>query len=387
MLPKKPAAKIARITTVPLAFVHILKQLHYLKSQGIELELISSDGGYWETVDAILDAKKHIIEIPREIRPWKDLVAFWRLFRHFRRAGYDIVHSTTPKAGLLVALSARLAGVPVRIHTFGGQRWATMTGYRRILLRLADRIICRLDTQVYADSPSQAEYLIAEGITARNRISVLHRGSLGGIDLDRFDAGKYKDENASIRKNLGLSSESVKILFVGRITKDKGIMELVAALVRLTQMSKNVDLILVGPFEPHLDPLPPSTLKIIQSHPNIHTTGFQTHPEHYYGIADVFCLPSYREGFCTAVMEAAAMGLPTIGTRIPGLVDSVADGKTGILVTPHDTTALVSALTLLIDDKALRHRMGADAKSRAVRDFDCQLLAEKLMQAYESLRQ
>jgi glycosyltransferase involved in cell wall biosynthesis len=372
--------KIARIVSIPLAFVHILKQLNYFREKGLQVELISSEGDYWEVIDKAVGLRRHIIRIPRDINPFKDLLALWLLFRHFRKSTYHIVHSTTPKAGLLVALSAFLAHVPIRLHTFTGQRWATLAWPLKGILRVADKTICRLNSRVYADSHSQAEFLIREGIVARHKISVLHRGSLGGIDLDRFDPHRYEMERQRIREQLGLAPNSVNVLFVGRITRDKGIIELIDAFTMLTHSTDGINLLLVGPFEPHLDPLPQRTVETIKNHNNIHAVGLQPQPEHYYRVADIFCLPSYREGFGTVVLEAAAMGLPTVGTRIPGLVDSVVDGETGILIDRHCADDLSAALARLIDDEELRN-----AQERARRDFDYRLIAEKQLEEYRNL--
>ncbi|MFC1462389.1 glycosyltransferase family 4 protein [Verrucomicrobiota bacterium] len=377
--------KLARVVSVPIAFVHILKQLNYLVENGVDLHLVSSGGEFLDTVRKEVPCEHLCVDIRRDMNIWRDILAVLRLRRMFRCGGYQVVHSSTPKAGLLCAIAARLAGVPVRLHTFTGQRWVTLTGAARWIMRLCDRIIAALNTGVYADSPSQRQFLVDEGIVSADRISVVHKGCLGGVDFERFSAERLREQGGEAIGELGLNDTALRLVFVGRVTKDKGIAELVDVFSELAAAGRDIDLILVGPFEQDLDALPPETVAMIERHARIHHVGLTPVPECYLSAGHVFCIPSYREGFGTVVVEAAAMGLPAIGTRIPGLVDSILDGETGLLVEPGNRAGLRDAIERFLEDRELAGRMGAKARERARSDFEYKIIAEKILAEYTRL--
>jgi hypothetical protein len=199
-LRKKP--KLARIAAIPNTFGHILGQLRLMSESGFQVDLISSDGEFMEVVREKLPCRHIVIEIRREINLIRDIKALIELYRILKRNGYDIVHSSTPKAGLLTAIAAFFARVPVRIHTFTGQRWVSTKGLLRLVLRLSDRVIGWFSTRVYADSASQAQFLVEEGIVGRNSIKVIQKGCLGGIDFDKFSENAYSSEKAKIESEL-----------------------------------------------------------------------------------------------------------------------------------------------------------------------------------------
>jgi glycosyltransferase involved in cell wall biosynthesis len=269
---------------------------------------------------------------------------------------------------------------------FTGQVWVEMQGTTRKIMRFCDWIIGHLNTQCYTDSASQRDFLINERLVAASKLSVLGAGSVGGVDLERFSPKVFgKKRAAAIRRKLGIAEQSFVILFVGRLTQDKGIRELVAAFQRLQRDRKDVELILVGPFEPERDPLPRETLDELSANQNIHVIGFSPEPEKYMAVADVFCLPSYREGFGSVVIEAAAMGLPSIASSVVGLVDAVVDGETGLLVPAKDVFALKQALIRMLSAPDTRRRMGHAARKRAVRDFDAKIINRLVVEEYKKL--
>jgi len=376
---------MARVVSIPLAFVHILDQLRCIRDAGIDVDLVSSPDPLIEKTQAYTGLPFVPVTIPREIRPTADIVALWRLTRLFRAKGYDIVHSSTPKAGIIGMLAAWFARVPVRLHTFTGQRWVTTCGLLRTVLRACDRLTVALATQVYTDSPSQRDFLVAEGIVSSGKIRVIHRGCMGGIDPERFSREKFLDQTTALMTEYGMKRNSVKLVFLGRVTRDKGIVELVDAFVSLHEQHPDVELILVGPYEPNLDPVPPRAVGLIDGHEAIHAVGFCSNPQRFLALGDIFCIPSYREGFGTVVIEAAAMELPAVGTRIPGLVDSIAEGETGLLVEKANTEALREGLRRLVDDAGLRTSMGRAAHERAIRDFGYQIIARDVIADYRAL--
>lgn len=377
--------KIARIVTVPIAFVHIKAFLRFLKNKDVDVSLISSKGIYEDVLLKEVGLPIIPLEIPREISLKRDLISLWNLINLFRKSDFDIIHSSTPKAGLLSALAGVLSPKTIRIHTFTGQRWATVKGPLRRLLKFLDKVIIRLNHQCYADSPSQINYLKAEGVARGGEVICLNKGSYGGIDCERFNNERFPQARQDILSELNLSSDAVLVLFVGRVTKDKGIEELVRAHILATKINSKIKLIIIGPFEPELDIIDSEILDIIKNDPSIFQLGFRSDVEKYFSGSDLFCLPSYREGFGTVVLEAAACELMTVGTRIPGLVDSIVDGETGVLVSLKNTEELKDAILSLAHDDKRRKELSIKAKKRARTDFDSQVMAQLQWAEYERL--
>ena len=376
--------RICRVATVPFFFLHHLGgQIRFIADAGHEVDLICSRGPGFEELAKIPGIRIHAIEIPRRISPLLDAIALIRLFHLFRRRGYDIVHSTTPKAGLLSALAGRLAGVPVRMHTFTGQPWAELSGIIRWLAVTSDRVVTRLNTQCYADSGSQQKFLVNEGICTSDRVLVLGAGSLAGVDIKKTEQTKALFRSAAVRKTLAIPDEIPVIAFVGRVTRDKGIVELIQAFEHILAAGVDCFLIIVGPFETGGDAALEKELTQVRHHPKIRLIGYDATPGKYLAIADLLCLPSYREGFGNVVIESAVMGIPTVGTSIIGLADSVVDGVTGLLVQPKDSRALADALVLLLRDKGRRTRMGLAARERAIQLFDAARVNESVLHEYE----
>lgn len=379
--------RVCRIATVPFFLLHHLgEQIAASARAGHEVVLVSSPGAEAEALRALPGVSHHAIDIPRQISVFRDLAALLRLLAFFRRQRFDLVHSTTPKAGLLTALAGRLAGVPVRLHTFTGQAWAERGGWVRRIAKACDRLMVRLNTRCYADSISQRDFLVAQGIAAADEITVLGQGSLAGVDFTRFNRER-RGAGAALKARLNIPAGAPVVGFVGRVTKDKGIRELVAAFDRLEQLGcRDAHLVLVGPLEPERDPLPDELVARLHADGRIRMVGYSPAPEDYVALFDVFCLPSYREGFGNVVLEAAAMGIATVGTRIVGLTDAIVDGVTGILVPPKDVAALAEALARVLLDDALRLRLGEQAESRTAALFDARKVNAEVLAEYESLR-
>jgi glycosyltransferase involved in cell wall biosynthesis len=378
---------IARIVTIPEAFVHITSFLKYLNNNTeVDLTLVSSDGKYRKVLIEAVGKDITPISISRDIELWNDLKSLFALTVFFIKKRFTIVHSSTPKAGIITALAGMWFPQMIRIHTFTGQRWANLSGFKRELLKLIDRLIIKLNTQCYADSQSQIEYLIAEGVAKSGEVLCINRGSYGGIDINRFDNAKYPEARKNLLNEININDDSkIIILFVGRITRDKGIEELISAFQEAYQENQQLELVLVGPYESHIDAISEHTLKQISEDKNIRHLGFKTKPELYFSGADIFCLPSYREGFGTVVLEAAACNLLTIGTRIPGLVDSVVDNETGILVDKKDIKQLKEAILKIANDQTLRLKLSSNARIRARKEFDANYLVQLQWQEYQRL--
>lgn len=378
--------RVARVSTVPFfVLTQLSSQIRTLQALGAEITVIASDDEFADTMGTLGNVAFTPINISRDISPLKDLVSLINLFREFKSARFDIVHSTTPKAGLLCAIAAFCARTPVRIHTFTGQPWVTTTGIKRLILKYCDRLIAALNTHCYTDSQSQKQFLIDNKIVRPSDITVLGSGSLAGVDINRFTRDRFSEEELlSLRIQLQIPAEAKLVLFVGRITQDKGIQELIEAFTTVASEDQCLHLLLVGPFEENGQAIVDS---VRGSHvaERIHSAGFSDEPEKYMAIADLLCLPSYREGFGTVVIEAAAMRLPTVGTDIYGLSDAVVDGVTGVLVPPRDAVALSLALIGMLNNNDARRQMGENAHVRAHAEFDSVKCATLLLDDYKRL--
>lgn len=379
--------RVARVSTVKFfVYTQLYTQLKIIKSSGMDLTVISSeDDDLSNNANDLSEFNFIGINIPRNISPIKDLFALLKLIRIFRAEKFDIVHSTTPKAGLLCAIAGRVAGVKIRLHTFTGQPWSTMTGLKRTLLLSCDKVIGYLNTCCYTDSISQKQFLIENGVSEDLSLIVLGQGSLAGVDLSRFNPTCFSEnKKLELRKELTIPDEALIILFVGRVTLEKGVRELLAAFEYVLSQDVNAYLLFVGPFELDgqacLDGI--NNLKIKEK---IRVAGYSSEPEKFMAISGLLCLPSYREGFGTVVIEAAAMALPTVGSEIYGLSDAVVNGETGILVPARDSQLLGDALVQLLRDVDLRAEMATKAQKRALDYFDSSYLGRLMVKEYVKL--
>lgn len=387
----EPAAlegiRVARISTVPFFVLSQLKhQIESIGASGAQVVVVTSGGQEFSSLQAITGVTCKMVEIPRSISPWRDCLALWQLFRFFRRSQIDIAHSTTPKAGLLTAVAAFLARVPVRLHTFTGQPWVNMKGVMRRFARWSDSLIARLNTRCYTDSASQRQFLIEQGVIPPERLFVIGAGSLAGVDIERFNPARFSEqERLALKLRAGIPQDAPVLLFVGRITADKGVRELLDAFREIKTAGSTAHLIFVGHFDSEIGGGAGISRHDIEGIRDVYIAGFTECPEMYMAIADILCLPSYREGFGTVVIEAAAMGVPTVGSDIYGLSDAVIHGETGMLVPPRDTTALANALSDMLTDAERRKKMGQAARQRAEALFDARQVNAKLIAEYRDL--
>lgn len=358
--------RIARISTVAF-FVEtqLHAQISNIVQSGAQVTVVASEA----TLDReILGSHYVSIEIPRKIELYRDFSALLKLWRFFRRSDFDIVHSTTPKAGLLCCLAAKFAGVPIRLHTFTGQPWVGLTGVKRFLSKGSDKLIARLNTHCYADSSSQKDFIVKSGITSPERISVLGSGSLAGINLERFNPLRFSgSDKDALKAKLGIASSASVLLFVGRLSREKGLVELLAAFQKTIADNANTFLILLGPPEADMEYFLEGVTAAVKE--KIIMPGFSSEPERFMAIADILLLPSYREGFGTVIIEAAAMGVPAIGTNIYGLSDAIIAGTTGLLVPVKCIDELAAAIKTLMQDSGMRLEMSRNARERVEKEF------------------
>ena len=318
------------------------------------------------------------IRIARKFAPISDLGAVYSLARFLKKSDFQIVHSVTPKAGLITAIAGRLAKTPIRIHWFTGQVWVVKSGIQRWLLKNLDRLVAWLTTSVLVDSPSQRNFLIEQGIINPIKAQVLESGSIAGVDTDRFRPNP--EMRVATRAELGIEDPNAPIiLFVGRLNHDKGIDTLLQAFSS-QEIQHGSYLLLVGPDEGKYIPQIPKVLG--ERLENFRYIPFTTEPEKYMAASDIFCLPSLREGFGLVIIEAGSSGLPSVASRIYGITDSIIDGETGMLIQSGSIDELIQALNCLLRSPSSRLEMGTQARERVQYLWRIDLLQKSLSDYY-----
>jgi glycosyltransferase involved in cell wall biosynthesis len=375
--------RVCLVATVPMPLVVFMGPHIRTLGQHYDITIVTSGGVGFGSADSLSPllgegASYLNLQLEREVSVFADLLALIGLWRLFRREKFQVVHSITPKAGLLTMIAGLLAGVPVRIHWFTGQVWATRQGSGRWLLKTLDRLLAACSTHLLIDSPSQSNFLIREGVIRPIQVTVLGQGSVCGVDTNRFQPSPVS--RSKIRENLGITDTAVVALYLGRLKSDKGIPELVSAFLLAAQQRADLHLLLAGPDEEGMQALVAHTLSTVAD--RIHFVGFTKEPETLMAAADFFVLPSHREGFGASVIEAAACGIPTIGSRIYGLTDAIVDGETGLLVPVGDVVGIADAMIRLAMDQDFRLTLGEQALARVKRDFRQEALTDALLNYY-----
>jgi glycosyltransferase involved in cell wall biosynthesis len=371
--------KLCYVATIP-AVVHAFLRVHIqAAAEKYEVTVICNFADKHLLYG--LNARFILLPIKRKPSPWRDMLILLQLYQIFRRERFNIVHSIMPKTGMLTMLAARLARVPIRIHTFTGQVWVTKQGVKSILLKWFDKLIANFATCVLADSPSQRDFLINQRVITQDKVIVIGAGSICGVDPLRFRPDS--DVRRTTRDSLSIAQNSKVILFVGRLNRDKGILDLAAAFDMIAKHNPDTVLLLVGAEE---DVLFSQVEEICYKElDHLRYVSFTSTPEHYMATADIFCLPSYREGFGMTIIEAAACGVPVVASRIYGITDAVAEGKTGLLFMAGDVDALTKALLNLIAENELRQCMGNAARVRTLELFPSEKISHKMMMLYDKL--
>lgn len=355
----KKDKNIAFIVSSPTTLVWLESLINKLSLE-YNVSVIANFNGSFLLKKELLDIVEVVtIPIVREINIFKDLKALILLFKFFSSKNFLIVHSITPKAGLLAMISSWACRTPIRIHTFTGQIWYTKSGLFRWILKCFDSVIIFFSTFIQVDSFSQKSFLVKEGLVSEKNSFVIGKGSISGVDITRFN--ERPSVRDKIRSDMN-SEDKLIILYLGRLKKDKGILDLVEAFKILRNKSLKIDLWIVGPDEENLTP-------IISSVVGIKQISYTSEPEAYMTSADIFCLPSYREGFGNVIIESAACGVPSVVNEIYGLTDSVVKNKTGLFAKTRSVESLADTLEVLITDDSLRSELGRNAQKRARKDF------------------
>ena len=353
--------KIIRTSTIPESLNifcgGVLKELH--EHDGYNVIALSSPGPALQTIQDREGVKTYAVPMERHISPIKDLVSLWGLLKVFHKEKPTMVHSITPKAGLLSMLAAWICRVPVRLHTFTGLVFPTATGLKQKLLIFTDRLTCACATHIVPEGEGVKKDLITYNIT-KKPLKVLGHGNVRGIDLEYFNPLLPEVDSEAVKiRTQGIFT----FIFIGRLVRDKGVNELVKAFSQLNVLYPQTRLILVGPFEDKLDPLEPETMAEIERNMAIQAVGPQEDVRPWLTASDVFVFPSYREGFPNVVIEAGAMGLPSIVTDINGSREIIIEGKNGIIIPPRDAERLRQCMEHFITDNSLASRLSVEARS------------------------
>src|SRR5690606_29999766 len=336
-----------------------------MSQNGFEVIGVSSPGEILEEVGQDEGIETIPIEMTRTISPFRDLKALLELVKLFRKEKPQIVHTHTPKAGLLGMMAAKITGVPHRLHTVAGMPLSVATGAKRQLLNQMEKLTYACATRVYPNSYGLEQFILEEKFTSSKKLKVIGKGSSNGIDTEHFDPDLVSDETKNaLRKKWGIKENDFVFVFVGRVVKDKGINELVQAFSKLKPETLNLKLLLVGPLESELDPLKPETLREIETDPDIISTGFQKDVRPYFAIANVLVFPSYREGFPNVVMQAASMQLNCIVSNINGCNEIIQNGENGWIVPAKNLEKLQARMQWCLQNKETSQQMGL--KSRKI---------------------
>lgn len=366
--------KLIRSATVPQSLNTFCRGVLSELSQKYEVVAVSSPGEVLDEVGVREGVRTIAVPMSRHISLANDLKSLWRMWRVLRKEHPDMIHSMTPKAGLISMMAGWLAGVPVRVHTFTGLVWPTATGLRRRILMATDWLTCACATHVIPEGEGVKNDLLNHHIT-RKPIKVLGYGNVRGIDLDHYNPDEFKTEQ----------HEGFTFVFVGRIVRDKGINELVAAFDHLHKEHPDTRLVLVGAREDNLDPVAPQTIERISLDEGIEAVGSQKDVRPFYAQADALVFPSYREGFPNVVIEAGAMGLPSIVTDINGSREIIIDGKNGVIIPPRDEEALYQAMKRFVTHPNEVASMAANARPLIASRYEQDYVRQCLYDFYKEI--
>ena len=374
--------KLIRVTTVDLSLHVLLEgQLGFLNKE-FEVVGVAADTGLLKAVGEREGIR--VIDVPmhRDIALWSDFKCICRLVRIFRKEKPFIVHSNTPKGSLLSMIAAKLTRVPNRIYLVTGLRFQGEKGAKRWLLKTMERIACSCATKVIPEGLGVKKTLIEEGIT-RKPLEVVHNGNINGIDMAYYSQEACPRSREEMRRELGLGEDDFAFVFIGRIVGDKGMNEL-AEILRCAQDDR-IKLILVGRFESELDPLEEGNEEFFRMSGNVRYVGYQSDVRPYLLAADALVFPSYREGFPNVVMQAGAMGLPSIVTDINGCNEIIIEGENGRIIPPRDKEALGNMMAWFVEHPSEVARMAANAREMIASRYDRQDVWNALLKMYKSL--
>lgn len=376
--------KLLRVTTVPMSLKTLLKGQHkFMSEKGFEVVGVSSSGQTLQEVHNEEHIKTVVLEMTRTISPIQDLKSLYNFYKLCKKEKPLIVHSHTPKAGIVGMLGAKLAKVPIRLHTVAGLPLMEATGFKRMILDFVEKLTYSCSTGVYPNSKGLYEFIVKNKYAPKQKLKVIANGSSNGINTSFFSPSQVSEEKKNeLKQQLGVKPNDFVFVFVGRLVGDKGINELVEAFSSLD--TANVKLLLVGPTEKELDPLKENTLHEIQTNPNILSVGFQKDVRPYFAISDALAFPSYREGFPNVVMQAGAMELPSIVSDINGCNEIIVEGENGLIFPPKQVNPLLKAMKQLLENKELYTQLKQNSRRMIVERYEQSVVWEAILQEYNN---
>lgn len=384
--------KLIRITTVPISFKVLLKgQLRFMASNGFDVKGVSSEGEELREVHENEGIAVEAITMSRKITPFQDLKSLWQMWNFLRKEKPQIVHTHTPKAGIIGMLAARLAGVPHRLHTVAGLPLMEAIGTKRKILNFVEKLTYSSATRVYPNSKGLYDFILQNNFTQSNKLKIIANGSSNGIDTAFFSPDQVTEiEKVTLREKLNIQPDDFVFVFVGRIVSDKGINELIKAFSELQTVENKptgIKLLLVGGLENDLDPLNPETLAEINQNKDIISVGFQRDVRSFFAIADALVFPSYREGFPNVVMQAGAMGLPSIVSDINGCNEIIIEGENGLIIPSKNVEKLKEKMLTLAKDKNLYTKLKGNSRRMIENRYEQSVVWNALLEEYEGLLQ
>lgn len=379
--------KLIRITTVPLSLKHLIKgQMRFMSENGFDVTIISADGEEIQDVINNEECKHITIPLTRKITPIQDLKATYSLYKLFKKEKPQIVHTHTPKAGIVGMLASYFAKVPNRLHTVAGLPLLEAIGVKRKILNIVEIITYSCATKVYPNSYGLKEIIKENQFAKEDKLKVIANGSSNGIDTSYFDPELFSiKDNEHLKTKLRIKKTDFVFIFVGRIVSDKGINELVEAFHKICLVKENIKLLLVGPYEDELDPLQKKTKLLINNNENIISVGYQNDVRPYFSISNCLVFPSYREGFPNVVMQAGAMRLPSIVSDINGCNEIIENNINGLVIKVKSVDAIYDAMINLTSDKLLFNKFRLNTRDKIRIKYERLSYWNLLLNEYENL--
>ncbi|SBV94364.1 Capsular polysaccharide biosynthesis glycosyl transferase [uncultured Dysgonomonas sp.] len=378
--------KLIRITTVPLSLDKLLdKQMAFMKDY-YKVIAVSSNESFLKKIGEKDGVDTYCVEMTRKITPFQDVKAIWKLYYFLKREKPLFVHTHTPKAGMVGMVAALLAKVPNRLHTVAGLPLMETKGLKRKVLSLVEKMTYKCSTIIYSNSKGLRDIIIKEKLCPEKKIRIIGNGSSNGINTSYFDPINISTlERADLKESLNIDSDDFVFIFVGRLVTDKGINELISVFDNVSRRNIKVKLLLVGNREPELDPLKKETLELISKNSNIIEVGYQSDVRPYFAISDVLVFPSYREGFPNVVMQAGAMGLPSIVTDINGCNEIIINDTNGVIIPPKNSLELQRTMELYLNNNGLLAEHRANSRKMIVSRYQQEVIWRTLLSEYKSL--
>ena len=378
--------KLVRVTTIPLSLEKLLEGQLTFMSQHYQVIAVAADEKRLEKYGVDNNVETYAVELTRAITPIADLKAVFKLTSYLRKEKPLIIHSHTPKAGIISMLAGWLAGVPIRLHTVAGLPLLEVKGFKRRILDFVEKLTYKLAHKVFPNSFELKKIILDLNYANESKLKVLGNGSSNGIDTTYFDPQRFtEDFKSDLRSKFGIPQEDIVFVFVGRLVKEKGIEELVRAFNELRVSSPKCSLLLIGPYEQDLDPISEEIIQEIEKNPKIITTGYELDVRPYFAIANILTFPSYREGFPNVVLQAGAMSLPAIVSDINGCNEIINDGENGIIIPVKSEEALKVAMKKLVDDIDLRSQLTLNARQVIQKKYEREYFWQILLKEYKEL--